>query len=256
MKKPNIFLGKTVWIIGASEGIGRALAIALDNLGASLILSARSEIRLIDLQHELKQKSIVLPMDVAQITAMTHLTQNLLRHQPIDHIFFFPAYYEPSHIRKLNPAVIDKTIDINFRAAVYFLSTILPYLEQQPTTQLFFTSSLAGYIGLPASQPYAATKAAMINLIESAKAENPHLRIRLINPGFVKTRLTDKNRFTMPGLLSPQQAAQAIIEGACDDRFDIYFPKKLALALRFLRTIPYRWYFYIAKRYLQQDHAS
>ncbi|MDE4942924.1 SDR family NAD(P)-dependent oxidoreductase, partial [Francisella tularensis] len=77
----------------------------------------------------------------------------------------------------------------------------LPFLKKNPHCQLERTASVAGYIGLPRSHPYAATKAGVINLVENLKTDNPEIDIRLINPSFVKTTLTDKNNFKMPSLL-------------------------------------------------------
>jgi len=253
MDKPEFRLTKKAWVIGASEGIGKAVCIALDSLGIDLIISARSSTPLAELDQTLKKKSTILPLDVEDTDSFISTLTELFDRHTIDYLFFFPGYYEPNNITGLDAAIINKTIHINFRSVIYFLKHSIPYLEQQPHRQLLITASLAGYRGLPSSQPYAATKAAVINLVESAKAEYPHLNIRLINPGFVKTRLTDKNSFAMPHLLSPTKAAEYIIQAINDTSFEIYFPTRLAWALNILRILPYRIYFYITKHYFKKQ---
>ena len=98
----------------------------------------------------------------------------------------------------------------------------------------------AGYVGLPQGQIYSAIKAGVINLAESLRAElAPEVDVRLISPGFVDTRLTQKNDFDMPALIQPEDAAAAIVKGLDKGGFELHFPRRLTLPLKFLRALPY-----------------
>ena len=125
----------------------------------------------------------------------------------------------------------------------------LPILKEQKSGQIALCGSVAGYIGLSGGQPYSATKAAVMNLAESLHAECPnHIDIKLISPGFVRTALTDKNDFSMPMILTPETAAKAIANGLHTKRFEIHFPKKFTLMLKFLRLLPYVIGLFITKK--------
>lgn len=145
---------------------------------------------------------------------------------------------------------------MNLLGAFTLIDSVLPILKQQRSGQLALCGSVAGYNGLPGGQPYSATKAAVINLAESLKAENPQLDIKVINPGFVKTPLTDKNSFQMPMMVSPEYAAQAIAEGLLKRGFEIHFPKKFTLLMKLLRILPRGLYFFLVSKLAKPAEAS
>ncbi len=100
--------------------------------------------------------------------------------------------------------------------------------------------SVAGYLGLPGGQPYSATKAAINNLAESLAVElAPRVDVRLVCPGFVATRLTEKNSFAMPAIITPEEAAKAVLRGMAGRGFEIHFPRRFTLVLKALRLMPY-----------------
>lgn len=244
------FAGKTVWIIGATDGIGKALVQKLDSsIKAEFIISARSEDKLQSIAANLDNDCYTLSFDVADFNSFKDAAEKALDLKP-DYIIYLPAYYEPSLISDIKPEDLDKTIQTNLTAVFYLIRLTLPYIKENSHCQLAITASVAGYIGLPKSQPYAATKAAVINLVESLKAENSQLDIRLINPSFVKTKLTDKNDFKMPALLEPEQAAESIIKGLESNNFEVHFTKKFTIILKLIASLPYKLYFKIAKKML------
>jgi short-subunit dehydrogenase len=109
---------------------------------------------------------------------------------------------------------------------------------------------VAGYRGLPQSLAYGPTKAALINLAETLYLDlhRKGIGVSLINPGFVQTPLTQGNAFTMPALLTPEQAATAILKGWAQGAFEVHFPKRFTLCLKALRLLPYRAYFALIRR--------
>ncbi|WP_049629817.1 SDR family NAD(P)-dependent oxidoreductase [Cellvibrio sp. pealriver] len=233
---------QVVWIIGASSGIGAALARELFKRGALLALSARRKDELDRLKLELDDTSKVFVLDITD-PDMTLRTAHAIRASfgRIDRIIFLAAAYVPMKTTELDIAVTKGIIDTNLTGAFNVVHAVVPILKsQQQKGQLALCGSVAGYIGLPEGQPYSATKAALINLAESLHAECRDLiDIKLINPGFVSTPLTDKNRFEMPMIMQPEDAANAIADGLLSRSFEIHFPKKFTLLLKLLRLLPY-----------------
>lgn len=247
--------GKHVWIIGASSGIGRALAKELARRGARLLLSSRSDDELKRLRDEIGEQHFVFPVDVRDlgdvINACEEAQENLNR---IDSVVHLAALYEPTRLTSMDIESVRRLVDVNLMGAFNVIHAVLPVFKRQGYGQLLLCGSVAGYRGLPNGQPYSATKAAIINLTESLKVENPALDIKLINPGFVRTPLTDKNDFKMP-MIEPEQAARAIADGMLKKNFEIHFPKRFTLLMKFLRSLPYFVYFKIAQN-MAREQAS
>lgn len=249
MKQADYYQNKTIWIIGASEGIGHALCQQFEKLGTKLIISARQQQKLDQLMASASNYLASYALDVTDFSAFEKTCQQVFQAYKLDSIIYLPAFYQPGRLDDINLNNVKQTIDVNLISVFYLLKLIKPYLAQHKHCQLAVVASIAGYIGLPSSQPYAATKAAVINLIESFYTENPNYDIKLINPGFVKTRLTAKNTFNMPAIISSEKAAQAIINGLKKNIFEIHFSKKLSIFLKLLQKLPYAIYFKIARRF-------
>jgi len=246
----NHYKDKTVWVIGATDGIGKAITQKLADNGAKhLILSSRSDSKLKALSVSINCANSVYAFDVSNYDETIRQASSIFdKFKGIDSIIYLPAFYEPSLVSNISRENLDKTIDINLKAVFYFIDAVLPYIKSNPKCQLAITASSAGYIGLPNSQPYGATKAAVISLVESLKCENSKLDIRLINPSFVKTKLTDKNDFKMPAIITPELAADAVLKGLAGKKFEIHFNKKFTIILKLISILPYSIYFKIAKK--------
>jgi NAD(P)-dependent dehydrogenase (short-subunit alcohol dehydrogenase family) len=225
-----------IWIMGASDGIGAALARALAAQGARLILSARSEGRVQALAAELGAEAIAA--DVADSASLQTAADRIAMSGPLDRAITLAAIYDPGRVMAVDPALAAQIVTVNLTGSFNFVRAAVPLLR--PGGQLALTGSVAGYVGLPQGQIYSATKAGVINLAESLRAElAPRVDVRLICPGFVATRLTEKNDFAMPGLLQPEQAAQTILAGLDGRGFEIHFPRRLTWPLKLLRALPY-----------------
>lgn len=231
-----------VWIIGASSGIGYALARELSARGALLVLSARRKDELEKLNNELGERHKVFVLDTSNAETTLRTAQAIrAAFGRIDRIIFLAAAYAPMKIDALDIVATKGIVDINLTGAFNVVHAVLPILKtQKPCGQLALCGSVAGYIGLPNGQPYSATKAAIINLAESLHAESKDsIDIKLISPGFVRTALTDKNNFTMPAMIEPEQAAREIANGLLSRHFEIHFPKRFTLFLKLVRLLPY-----------------
>lgn len=242
-----------IWIIGCSSGIGEALARELAAQGANLALSARSKDKLLALNGELNDKHMALPFDAANFAEMQAATEKLKNNWGrIDSIIFLAATYSPGDVSELRHADVERVVQVNLLSAFYLAELALPKLIEQNSGQFILCASVAGYRGLPTGQPYGATKAALINLAESMRAEvrnkNYDIDIKIINPGFVKTPLTDKNSFEMPMIITPEQAAKHIAEGMRSKKFEIRFPKFFTFMMKVLEILPYSLYFWTVKK--------
>jgi short-subunit dehydrogenase len=236
---------KYTWIIGASTGIGEALATELDQRGEKLCLSARNAERLQALNLSLGDRHLIFPLDVTKIESLNEAASFLQEQWPrIDRIIFMAALYTPMTIDTWNMPEIEKIIQVNLLGAFHVAHIALPWLKSQGYGQLAMCGSVAGYRGLPNSQPYAATKAALINLTQSMRVDTPRsIDIKLISPGFVETQLTQKNNFKMPFIISPPTAAKAIADGLDQKAFEIHFPKIFTFLLKIIAILPNWLYF-------------
>jgi short-subunit dehydrogenase len=233
--------GKTVWLVGASSGIGLATAQALHGRGARVVVSARQADalqRFVD-QHPGAQ---ALPLDTADHAALQAAAQSLGR---IDLVVYCAGYYRAQRATAFDLAQMQQHLQVNYVGVLHLLDAVLPVLLRQGSGHISLVASVAGYSGLPQSLAYGPTKAALINLAETLYLDlrDRGLGVSLVCPGFVQTPLTAQNDFQMPALISPEQAAAAMLQGWARGRFDIHFPKRFTLWMKALRLLPYSAYF-------------
>ena len=231
------FAGKTVWIIGASAGIGAALAKALAARGAHLILSARDAEALGNLA-EACGAARIEPLDLGEPGSLAAAISRIAGDRPLDAVICTAALYEPAKIADLDPARAEAMVRVNILGTLEVARLCPPLLRDGGQLVLF--GSVAGYIGLKGGQPYSATKAAVNSIAESLAAElHPRVDVRLVCPGFVSTRLTARNSFTMPAIITPEEAAEAVISGLGKRGFEIHFPRRFTFGVKLLRLLPY-----------------
>ena len=244
--------GKTVWIVGASSGIGQATAVALHGLGARVIVSARQG-RALDAFVQQHAGSQALALDATDRQAVQAAAAQLLAQGPLDCVLYCAGHYTAMRADALDLDDMLRHVDVNYLGALHLLDAVLPALLARGAGHISLVGSVAGYRGLPQSLAYGPTKAALINLAETLYLDlHPHgLGVSIINPGFVKTPLTAGNPFAMPALLTPAQAATAIVQGWARGAFEIHFPKRFTLWMKALRLLPNRTYFYLIRRATQ-----
>ncbi len=231
------FDGKRIWIIGASSGIGAALARELAGQGARLVLSARDAQALRELAGDCPEAEVV-PLDLAERATLDAAAQRISEGGPLDAMVCTAALYDPARVVDLDPDKTAALVQVNVTGTLLVAQRAPKVLREGGQLVLF--GSVAGYVGLPKGQAYSATKAAIINLAETLRVElAPKVDVRLVCPGFVRTRLTDKNDFKMPAMIEPEQAARDIAKGMAGRAFEIHFPKRFTYALKLLRLLPY-----------------
>ncbi|MDP2451257.1 MAG: SDR family NAD(P)-dependent oxidoreductase [Polaromonas sp.] len=236
--------GKTVWLVGASSGIGQATAHALHAAGARVVVSARNGAAL-EAFVAAHPGAQALILDASDAAAVKTAAQSLLAQGPLDLMMYCAGYYREQRATGFDLADMLRHQQVNYVGALYVLDAVLPAMLQRGSGHLSLVGSVAGYRGLPQSLAYGPTKAALINLAETLylDLQARGVGVSLVNPGFVETPLTAGNQFSMPALLSPAQAAAAILAGWARGQFEIHFPKRFTLWMKTLRVLPYALYF-------------
>jgi len=245
--------GMRVWVVGASSGIGAALARALIERGARVAVSARNRDALARLGDAGKPGQVlVLPLDVTREAELYAALESIKSAwSGVDLVVLLAGNHVPVRAWELTTGSARALVETNLMGVLNALAVVMPALLSAGRGGVAVVSSVAGYSGLPTGLIYGATKAALINLSETLYLDlAPRgIGVYLINPGFVKTPITDKNEFTMRALISAGEAALAMVRGFERGEFEIHFPKRFTRWLKILRLLPYRLYFPIIHRF-------
>lgn len=239
-----------IWIVGASSGIGAALAQQLMARGAKVVLSARRADMLKTVAGD-NLPAHIAAFDATDLAAWQK-TYEQIRTQcgGLDLLLFCAAQYRVERIWEVDASTACRTLDANVGSIYKGIATILPDMLANGRGGIGLIASVAGFMGLPNASVYGPTKAALINLAEILYGDlHPKgINVYLINPGFVDTQLTQKNTFHMPALQTPQQAASAILYGIAKGKFEIHFPYRFSVLMKFIQMLPYRLRFLLLKR--------
>ena len=243
---------RCVWVIGASTGIGAACASALLARGARVAVSARSRAPLEDLARSARQGyALPLPLDVTSSAELVAAFASLRAQWGVpDLVLIAAGTHRPVRAWELDGETSRLLVETNLMGTLNVIQTVVPELLAAGHGGIAILASVAGYRGLPTSLVYGATKAALINLAETLYLDlKPRgVDVYLINPGFVKTPLTDRNTFKMPALISPEEAAAATLDGIERGQFEIHYPKRFTWPMKVLEMLPYRLYFPLVRR--------
>jgi NAD(P)-dependent dehydrogenase (short-subunit alcohol dehydrogenase family) len=248
---------KRIWIVGASSGIGLELVKQWLLEGHFVVSSARNASytkELLALKHIYETQLQIVDIDVTSMESVKKaVPQAWKRFNGLDVWFYNAAVYEVMSAQEWNVEHFEAMMQVNYMGAVRVMSEILPHFEKQGQGRWIWNASLSSYFGLPLGGGYSAPKAALVNLAEALQPElqEKGIEMQIINHGFVKTRLTQKNSFEMPGLMTAEEAAQRIIkETSKPYRFEFHFPFKLSAFLQTLRILPYRISLALTKKML------
>lgn len=241
--------GRSVWLIGASSGIGLATAQALHAAGARVVVSARKA-ELLQQFVDAHPGAQAVVLDVSDRAAVHQAAQHIQAEQGLDVVIYCAGYYKPVRATAYDLEEMLRHQSVNYVGALHMLDAVLPPLLAQGFGHLSLVASVAGYRGLPQSLAYGPTKAALIHLAEALYLDvsAQGLGVSVVNPGFVETPLTAQNTFHMPALISPEKAAHDMLRGWAKGAFEIHYPKRFTRWLKLMRVLPYRWYFALVRR--------
>jgi NAD(P)-dependent dehydrogenase (short-subunit alcohol dehydrogenase family) len=241
--------GRSVWLIGASSGIGLATAQALHAAGARVVVSARKADLLQTFVNAHPGAQAVV-LDVGDTETIARAARYVQEQQGLDVVVYCAGYYKPVRATDYDLAEMLRHQEVNYVGALHVLDAVLPPLLAQGQGHISLVASVAGYRGLPQSLAYGPTKAALIHLAEALYLDvSTHgLGVSVVNPGFVETPLTAQNTFHMPALMQPEDAARAMLRGWAQGAFEIHYPKRFTRWLKLMRLLPYRVYFALVRR--------
>jgi NAD(P)-dependent dehydrogenase (short-subunit alcohol dehydrogenase family) len=234
--------------------LGRALALRIAADGGIVAASARSSEPLAELlarAQDLKGEIRVYPLDVTDPVAVTATVAAIEQELgPIAQAVLNAGTHRPVLAARLTAAVFRDLIELNLMGTVHCLEAVLPGMMARRAGRIAVVASLAGYRGLPTSAAYGMTKAGLINMAEALKPEldGYGIRLQLVNPGFLRTPLTDKNSFPMPFLMDVEDAAEAFYRGLRSQRFEIVFPRRFGYLMKVLRYLPTPIAFAVTRR--------
>ena len=258
-KKTGLKKSKIVWITGASSGIGRAIALKMASEGWTVAATARSVEKLNELVETSKTLPGVIYSFPADVTEKHSIYAKLdkieTEHGVIDLAILNAGTYIADNAETANTENISALMKLNFFGTINCLHPLVNRMRSRGEGAIAVVSSLAGYVGLPGATAYGASKAALISLTESLRPElSSHgIKLQLINPGFIKTPLTDLNDFPMPFLMEADDAACVIYKGLQSQCFEISFPLIFSIIMKVIKLLPYKILFFVTKR-LVRNH--
>ena len=241
---------KCVWITGASTGIGRELALFLARQGATVAVSARSADKLAEMQ-ALHPAIKPYPLDVMDADRVAQVFAAIEReHGPVDLAVLNAGIWQPMLVSDFSAGKAKASMGVNYFGVLHALEPVMRAMTARGRGHIGIVSSVAGYRGLMKGAAYSPTKAALISLCEAIYPSLKHKGVTLsvINPGFVKTPMTDVNTFPMPFIVPVEKAVQTIAHGLVRGKYEIIFPWPMALMMKTLRIVPNRLFFWIMSR--------
>ena len=242
---------KTIWITGASSGIGKALAIKFSKEGWHVAISARREKLLEEIA---KSNNNVYPfsLDVTDSEKCKSVFENVKKKiGDVNISVFCTGIHDPKSEKKLNIEKIRKIMEVNFFGTVNSINSVYDHYKEKKSGQISIVSSVAAYRGLPAAGAYCASKSALSSFAESLffDLKRFNVRVSLVSPGFIKTPMTDQNDFPMPMIKSPEFAAEQMFKGLTQKKaFEIHFPVAFTSIMKVLKIIPNGLYFKVVEK--------
>ena len=233
---------KRAVLTGASSGIGHALALELSRRGYELALLARRGDLLDDLAAKLPTRAVAIPCDVADQYAVRAAVEHAERELggPFDLAIANAGVSIPVSAVDYDLEDAERVLRINVFGVIYLYDAVIRSMLARRSGRFVAVASVAGLRGLPLASPYSASKAAVQTMLEAMRIElAPHgVGITIVNPGFVATAMTEKNRFKMPFLMTAEEAAIAIADGIESGKRVVEFPRPMSLLMRFVRILP------------------
>ncbi|MEL6619759.1 MAG: SDR family NAD(P)-dependent oxidoreductase [Pseudomonadota bacterium] len=235
-------VGKRYWLVGAGDGLGRALAHHMSRAGVEVIVSSRTEDKLKELVDALPGPASYQTIDIADDASVKAAADAV---GGIDGLVLLAGVYWPFSARNWDADKATAMADVNFTGFMRVLGQVVPKFVERDAGHIVITSSLTGFRGLPGSIGYTASKAATMSLAECMYADlrGTGIKVQVANPGFIKTQLTDKNDFKMPFIMEPDDAAREMYELMHSDAFKKSFPTLFSLLFRASQFLP-DWLYY------------
>jgi short-subunit dehydrogenase len=250
-----ILRGRRLWLIGASSGIGAALAPALAAEGAVLALSARREDELQRVANACPgpERPLVKPLDATDKAALDRTYAELVEAWgKVDIVFYNATTTARSDVDGFDTDGVLRQVDVTYLGLIRAVGAVLPDMLARGDGAIVGTGSLVGYAGFPRSAAYSSAKNAVNAFLQSLRIDLKERGISVVtvNPGFVRTPLTEHNAFRMPFLLSAEAAATTIVKGLLAGDEEVHFPKRLSWPAKLGTALPRPVYEYLARKFI------
>lgn len=253
---------KTALITGASSGIGRELALELTRRGWRVALLARRKDLLDETAMEIAQnggEALALECDVTSPEEVERAVRSAESEwRIIDLAVANAGVSAPTSAARFELEEAKRIFRVNVEGTMNLMAAVLPAMVERRSGSFYGIASLAGFRGLPGSGAYSASKAAMQALLEAARVElAPRgVHVGIINPGFIRTPMTAKNRFRMPMLMEPDRAARLMAD-AIESRRRVYsFPWPMRALMAVMRHLPIPIYDRVTLPYVRAKGRS
>lgn len=249
------FTNKTILLTGASSGIGKSLAQKLAMIDCTLILTARRTNIIEEYLSNLNSKKAEIIIDSCDVADKNSVSECMIKIKSkiknnIDIAILNAGTSYRTDITEFNSKHAEEIFGVNVMGIVYWIEQLLPQMMNRKNGMIVGTSSLADSRGHAKSEFYCASKAAVTKILEGLRVElHPYnVKVITVKPGFVKTPMTDKNKFKMPFIMPPEKAADIIIRGIEKEKPIIAFPPVLTFASWLGGILPSSIYEFFAKR--------
>ena len=235
--------GTVVWITGASSGIGAEVALELARRGARVVVTARRAEEL-DALAARSPNITAARGDITDHDGIAAVARGILAsHGAIDIALLNAGTYRPVLPEEFSAELFQPHIDVNIMGTVNCIEAVLPEMRRRRSGRIAVVASVTGYAALPMAAAYGATKAFLISMCDSLRAdldgEGSGVAVTVVAPGFVNTGLTEQNDFEMPFVIEAPEAARIIADGLEAGDAEIAFPRRMALAMKLIgRWLP------------------
>ena len=239
-----------VWITGASSGIGESFARLAGENSTKIAISARSAEKLSALQ-DADSKLHAYPLDVTDAKAVSETVSAIQDNfGGIDTAVLNAGVWNPMRAEEMDLDAMHQSMEVNYFGVVNAVHALLPGMIKRGSGHIAIVASVAGYRGLPTAAGYGPSKAAVMHFTETMALELRRygITVSLVNPGFVDTPMTQVNQYSMPGIISADDAAKTLLDGLLKKKPAIFFPLGFTLAMRALNFLPYRLYYWLIGR--------
>lgn len=230
--------GKRAWVIGASTGIGAAVAEELLQRGCTVAISARDEAAL---TATAAGRMLVAPLDMTDRDALVAAEARVRSELGgLDIVVIAAGYWQRMQADAFDLEVFSRHITVNVIGMANAIDAVLPGMQAQGAGSIVGISSVAGYRGMPGAQGYGASKAAQLNLLEALRCglHGSGVLVQSVAPGFVRTPMTAGNTFPMPFIIEADRAAKYVVDGIAKEKAEIVFPPAMALVMKLAGIVP------------------
>lgn len=252
-------MGDVIWIVGAGRGIGRSLALELAGSGHTVIASARNGTELESLRDAAADgtgRVAPQPLDVTDRAATARALAEIEATEGLpDTVVLNAGTHQAMPAARFDADLCDRLFAVNVGGVINGLEAVIPRFVARRRGRIVVVASVAGYVGLPTAAPYSGSKAAVIAMCESLRPELAQfgVTVQVVNPGFVRTPLTDRNTFPMPFLMEPEAAARRIARGMAGTGFEITFPRRFTWLMKALAMVPYPLLFALTRNAIPDE---